>query len=47
MKRMQYDTYARDGWIEIYVVEGNPGWASWIRVIFRVVKGDLEARLVH
>jgi hypothetical protein len=47
VKKMQYGTYARDGWMEIYVLEGNPGWASRIRVIFRVAKGDLEAKLVQ
>ncbi len=47
VKKMEHGKYAAEGWIEIYVLEGNPGWASRIRVIFRAVPGDIEAKLLQ
>jgi len=46
-KAMQFGDYAKQGWYEIDVLEGNPGALSQIRVIFRVVNGDLEAKLLQ
>jgi hypothetical protein len=47
VKNMKYGDYAKEGWKEIYVLEGNPGWASRVRVIFRAVPGDLEVKLLQ
>jgi hypothetical protein len=48
VQKMRYGTYARDGWIEIDVLEHNPGGLNQMRVIFRVKPdGDLEARLLQ
>ena len=47
IQRMTYGTYARDGWMEIDVLENNPGALNKMRVIFRVVNGDFEARLLQ
>jgi len=46
-KAMEFGAYARDGWYEIDVLEHNPGGINKIRVIFRVVNGDIEAKLLR
>ncbi len=45
VKKMAYGAYAKEGWYEIYVLEGNPGAFNRIRVIFRIVNGEMEAKL--
>jgi len=48
VKKMEFGAYARDGWIEIDVLEHNPGGLNAMRVIFRVMKnGDIEAKLLQ
>jgi hypothetical protein len=47
IKKMEFGNYAKEGWIEIYVLEGNTGWNNRIRVIFRPVPGDIEAKLLQ
>jgi hypothetical protein len=47
VKKMQFGTYAKEGWMEIDVLAGNTGWDNRIRVIFRVANGDLEAKLLQ
>jgi hypothetical protein len=47
LRNMQYGKYATEGWKEIDVLVGNPGYANMMRVIFRAVPGDLEVRLVQ
>ena len=44
---MRYGRYAAEGWKEIDVLPGNPGYANTMRVIFRPVPGDLEVRLLQ
>jgi hypothetical protein len=38
---------AKQGWNEIDVLAGNPGAYNRIRVLVRVVKGDIEAKLMQ
>jgi hypothetical protein len=44
---MQFGPWAKQGWIEIDVLAGNPGAFNRIRVLVRVVKGDIEAKLMQ
>ena len=44
---MRYGRYLREGWTEIEVLEGEGGALSQMRVIMRVVNGDLEAELLQ
>jgi hypothetical protein len=46
-KPMQFGRYAREGWTEIDLLAGNPGGVNRIRLIVRVAKGDLEAKLLQ
>ncbi len=50
VKKMEFGNYAKQGWIEIYVLEKSKAAASWanrMRVIFRVANGDMEAKIVQ
>jgi hypothetical protein len=50
VKKMEFGNYAKEGWIEIYVLEKSKAaayWANRMRVIFRAVKGDMEAKIVQ
>jgi hypothetical protein len=50
VKKMEFGSYAKQGWMEIYVLEKSKAAASWanrIRVIFRVANGDMEAKIVQ
>jgi hypothetical protein len=50
VKKMEFGRYAKEGWMEIYVLEESKAAASWanrMRVIFRVAKGDMEAKIVQ
>jgi hypothetical protein len=46
-RQMQFGTWAKLGWNEIDVLAGNPGAFNRIRVLVRVVKGDIEAKLMQ
>ena len=50
VKKMEFGSYAKEGWMEIYVLEKSKAAASWanrIRVIFRVANGEMEAKIVQ
>ena len=50
VKKMEFGNYAKEGWIEIYVLEKSKAaayWANRMRAIFRAVKGDMEAKIVQ
>jgi hypothetical protein len=50
VKKMEFGNYAKEGWIEIYVLDKSKAAASWanrIRVIFRVANGEMEAKIVQ
>lgn len=46
-RQLQFGTLAKQGWNEIDVLLGNPGALNRIRVLVRVVKGDIEAKLMQ
>jgi len=46
-KTYWFKTLAKQGWNEIDVLAGNPGAYNRIRVLVRVVKGDIEAKLMQ
>jgi len=47
VKAMRFGSYAKQGWKEIDVLPGNTGWNNTVRVIYRVVNGDVEAKLLQ
>jgi hypothetical protein len=48
VQKMKFGAYAREKWIEIDVLENNPGGLNAMRVIFRIMKnGDIEAKLLQ
>jgi|GEM_PF-3802561 hypothetical protein len=46
-KQLEFGTLAKQGWSEIDLLAGNTGWNNRIRVLVRVVKGDIEAKLMQ
>ena len=46
-KPMGFGKYQTEGWWEIDVLESNPGALNRMRVIFRFVNSDMEAKLLQ
>lgn len=47
IQQLKFDKWAKQGWTEIDLLTGNPGWANRIRMLVRVGKGDIEYKLMQ